>query len=71
MGKDDSANILVVDDEQDVSELIARWLASKGYSCTTTSTGEAAISLMEKDTFDLIIADIMMPGMSGVISLLL
>lgn len=66
MGKDDSANILVVDDEQDVSELICRWLTSKGYGCTTTSTGETAISLLEKDKFDLVIADIMMPGMSGV-----
>jgi putative two-component system response regulator len=66
MGKDNSASVLVVDDEQDVSELICRWLTSKGYVCATASTGETAVNLLEKERFDLVIADIMMPGMSGV-----
>lgn len=65
MLKDDSAKVLIVDDEQEICELISKWLTPRGFVCASASTGEAAVKLMEKNSFDLLITDIMMPGMSG------
>lgn len=59
------AHILVVDDEKDVADLICRWLTSRGHSCRSALTGEAAADLLERDEFDLVVTDIMMPGISG------
>jgi putative two-component system response regulator len=60
-----SARILVVDDEPTVSELLCRWLTTEGYECATAANGEAALKLLNAMKFDLVISDIMMPGMSG------
>ncbi|MFC1833355.1 response regulator [Thermodesulfobacteriota bacterium] len=57
--------ILVVDDEPDVREMLARMLAVEGYDCETAPSGEAAIGYLQTGRCDLIIIDIMMPGMSG------
>ncbi len=40
---------------------------AEGYSCTTATSGEAATTILDKSEFHLVLADIMMPGMSGVI----
>ncbi len=64
--KFEAAKILVVDDEAHICELISRWLTAEGYSCSTATDGESAIDIMNRESFDLVIADIMMPGMSGV-----
>jgi putative two-component system response regulator len=61
-----SANILIVDDEPDVCVLLSRWLTSEGYSCDTANKGEMAVQLLEQKEFDLVVSDIMMPGMSGI-----
>ena len=58
--------ILVVDDEADVAELLARFLTAQGHTCKCASNGETAVKLLEEEDFDLILADIMMPGMSGI-----
>ncbi len=57
--------ILIVDDEPYICQLLARYLAADGYQCVTASNGEAALRLLESDRFELVITDIMMPGMSG------
>lgn len=59
------ARILVVDDEPGIGELLSRWLANEGYGCAVAENGEMAVTLLEKDRFDLVVSDIMMPGMSG------
>ena len=61
-----AAKILIVDDERDVCELLSRWLTSEGYSCDTANNGQMAVQLLEQKDFDLLISDIMMPGMSGI-----
>jgi putative two-component system response regulator len=66
MTKVDSAKILIVDDEEYVCELVSRWLSARGHECTTASTAEKAIDLLSYSNFDLMITDIMMPGMSGI-----
>jgi cyclic di-GMP phosphodiesterase len=55
-----------VDDDQGICDLVSRWLTTEGYSCSTATSGEAAVSLLEKCEFHLVLADIIMPGMSGV-----
>jgi putative two-component system response regulator len=59
------AKILVVDDEPHVCEIICRWLSAEGHSCASAFSGERAIELLEQDKFQLLITDIVMPGMSG------
>ena len=58
--------ILVVDDEEHVSELISRMLDHLGYKSMVVHTGQEALTLMKKkERFDAIILDMNMPTMSG------
>ncbi len=59
------AKILIVDDEKDIAELISDVLIDEGYDTVIKNNGLDAISEVDNDTFDLIILDIMMPGLSG------
>jgi len=55
----------VVDDEPVIGELLSRWFADEGYGCAVAQDGETAVKFLENDHFDLVVSDIMMPGMSG------
>ncbi len=57
--------ILVVDDEQSICDLIDLNLSSAGYHCTCVQDGMDAINIIEKDAFDLILLDVMLPGADG------
>ncbi len=57
--------ILVVDDEEDILELVRYNLAREGYRVTGSLTGEDALRKVRSDTFDLIVLDLMLPGMDG------
>lgn len=57
--------ILVVDDEPDVVRLVEFRLQKEGFDILTASDGRSALDLLEKETPDLIILDIMMPLMDG------
>jgi DNA-binding response OmpR family regulator len=57
--------ILVVDDDSANRELLARRLTRSGYSSAVVESGEAALDLLEERRFDLILLDLMMPGLSG------
>jgi two-component system alkaline phosphatase synthesis response regulator PhoP len=57
--------ILVVDDEEDILELVRYNLSREGYRVTGTLTGEDALRKVRSDAFDLIILDLMLPGMDG------
>jgi PAS domain S-box-containing protein len=60
------ARILVVDDDPEVRHVTASFLSGFGYSETEAADGQAALGLIERDRFDLVVADLAMPGMSGV-----
>ena len=60
-----AARILVVDDEESIRDLCARVLTRAGYAVRTVPSGEDAVSTLAEATFDLLISDIRMPGMSG------
>ena len=57
--------ILVVDDEADILELVRYNLSREGYHVTGTLTGEDALRKVRSDPFDLIVLDLMLPGMDG------
>ena len=54
--------ILIVDDEKPICDLIDLNLSAAGYFCKSVQDGMKAIELIEKETFDLILLDIMLPG---------
>jgi two-component system, OmpR family, alkaline phosphatase synthesis response regulator PhoP len=58
--------ILVVDDEQDILELLSYNLEREGYSVIPVETGEAAVEKASSQKPDLIILDLMLPGIDGV-----
>ena len=57
--------ILAVDDERPIAELLRISLTRAGYECTCAYDGISAANLIEKDNFDLILLDIMLPGIDG------
>lgn len=58
--------ILVVDDEEDLLEFIGYSLRKEGYDVLTSDTGEQGIKMAKESRPDLILLDIMMPGMNGI-----
>jgi DNA-binding response OmpR family regulator len=60
-----SRKILIADDEPSMLSLVARHVRGMGYSVTEASEGDAAWQLAQKLRPDLVILDVMMPGMSG------
>ena len=57
--------ILLVDDEESVCALLSERLSSAGFECSIRESGEKALELLESETFDVIISDLNMPGISG------
>jgi len=59
------ARILVVDDDDAIPDLIREVLAAQGHVFSTAASGAAALELIGKTSFDLVILDRNMPRMSG------
>ena len=57
--------ILIVDDEKTICDLIDINLSAAGYHCKSVQDGLTAIDLIEREHFDLILLDIMLPGADG------
>lgn len=57
--------ILVVDDEQDILKSVKMLLDNDGYNVTAVDNGKKALQLLQKEKFDLVLIDILMPNMSG------
>ncbi len=59
------SKLLIVEDNADYRELLVSFLENEGYEVVAVSNGETALEFIEKNEFDLIILDIMLPGMDG------
>ncbi|MFQ6102768.1 MAG: sigma-54-dependent transcriptional regulator [Candidatus Glassbacteria bacterium] len=57
--------IIVVDDEPRISNSLEMILSEKGYDVTKASSGKEAIDLINREDYDLLIADLILPGMTG------
>lgn len=62
---DDAPHVLVIDDDQRIRDLLARYLYENGFRVTTSKDAEAAKAAMRGLSFDLVLVDWMMPGQSG------
>jgi two-component system, OmpR family, KDP operon response regulator KdpE len=63
--QDSKGNILVVDDEPQITRVLKTTLSSQGYGVRTASDGDEAVQLMKDWTPDLVITDLRMPNMTG------
>lgn len=57
--------VLIVEDDEDISTIMARHLGKHGLSCTQAFSGTEAVMDLDRSTFDLLICDLMLPGMTG------
>jgi len=66
MSKEEKANILLVEDEENLHDTLKLNLEMEGYSVTSAHDGNEALKTVQEEYFDLIIMDIMLPGMDGI-----
>jgi DNA-binding response OmpR family regulator len=59
-------SVLVVEDEQNIRELVCLHLGLENYECIECADGESALKLARSRQFDLVILDVMLPGLDGV-----
>lgn len=57
--------ILLVDDEKNISNVLKAYLQQEGFHVTTAVNGLVALTLFKENSFDLVLLDLMLPGLSG------
>ncbi len=60
-----AASILVVDDEESITQFVSYNLKKEGYEVAVARDGDEALALADKQRFDLVVLDIMLPGIDG------
>jgi len=63
--KTEQGRVLVVDDEEFIRDILARQLTLQGHKVAVAENGRQALEMMRAQPFDLVLLDIMMPGMTG------
>jgi len=58
-------HVLVVEDEPNIRELVCLHLGLEGYECEGLGDGQQALRRTEQDRFDLLVLDLMIPGLDG------
>jgi len=58
-------NILIIDDNKDITDAVSLFAESQGISCIVSNEGKEGCNLAKKENFDLILLDIAMPEFSG------
>lgn len=64
-GGDMAHKIIVIEDEPDIANLLAFHLKSNGYDCIIAKDGKKGLSLAQSERPDLVLLDLMLPGMTG------
>jgi len=59
------AKVLIVDDEKDFLDIMAERMGARGVQVSTTTSAENALKMVRKETYDVVIMDLMMPEMDG------
>ena len=59
------ARLLIVDDEEKIREMIGKYASHEGHECVLASDGVEALTFFEKENFDVVILDVMMPNLDG------
>jgi DNA-binding response OmpR family regulator len=63
---ENSSKLLVVDDNEMNRDMLSRRLSRRKHTVITAENGQQALDLIEKESFDLVLLDVMMPGISGI-----
>jgi len=58
-------HVLIVEDEANIRDLVCLHLESEGYRCQSTASGRDALDLLRTRPFDVVVLDVMLPGVSG------
>lgn len=58
-------NILIVEDDNDINAMIKTALVKEGYNCVSAFSGTEAVLRLENEEYDLVILDLMLPGLEG------
>ena len=58
-------NMLVIDDEEEICKILVNWLSADGHRVKSVPTGEKAIELVNDEHFDVVLLDVIMPGISS------
>lgn len=61
-----NGTVLIVDDDPAICELLTEIIQEQSYYAVSAGSGEEALSAMEKDHFDLIFLDLVLPGLNGI-----
>ena len=61
-----SPRVLVVEDERNIRDLVCLHLGLEGYTCEGLANGQEALARAERERFDLLVLDLMIPGLDGV-----
>src|SRR4051812_19238091 len=61
----EQTRVLIVDDDEQTCELLSRVLVRSGYRVQTADGAEAALEMLGRQAFDLVVCDMQMGGMSG------
>jgi DNA-binding response OmpR family regulator len=59
------ASILIIDDDPDALSILGTFLEAQGHDARRAATGQEGLAALERDRPDLVILDVMMPGMDG------
>ena len=59
------ARLLIVDDEEKIREMIGKYATHEGHDVILASDGKQALKIFEKENFDVVVMDVMMPEMDG------
>jgi DNA-binding NtrC family response regulator len=61
----ENISMLIVDDEESVRDSLYNWFIEDGYEVACAENARVALNILEKREFDIVLADIKMPGMDG------
>ena len=59
------SHILIIDDDDSVRDALEEYLRENNFTVTTASSGQAGLSLLKEEKFDIFLLDLVMPGMGG------
>ncbi len=57
--------VLIVEDSQPLADALARGIGAEGYACDHAASGERALTFLEDVAYDLVVLDLMLPGIDG------
>ena len=58
-------HILIVDDERDICDCLGHYFDARGFAVTTVFSGEEALSALARQSVDVLLLDVLLPGISG------